>query len=184
MERVQQFLDPRVKKVQSNGVVRNPARRYPLPDAATSSRTTDKASASLTGLRELVRDMRAIPAGHVRFMTVPRTGYRADAPPGRLPHPAADQLFRAPGGPDGFGNSGRTPSPNASDTASSGEKTASSPAPPTPSWPPIPEPPQRAGSANKNAAKVLPTTRMDWADCPVVGKWNLSRAAFHAELGG
>ncbi|MGW1838180.1 LCP family protein [Streptomyces sp. NPDC002067] len=150
MERQQQFLDALVKKVQSNGVLLNPARLYPLLDAATSSLTTDKALASLTGLYELVRSTRAIPAGHVRFMTVPRTGYRYDANRDELAQPAADQLFHrlardlpvpaapASGGAHGPGDSGHTSSPNASDTTSSDEKTVSSPTPPTPSRPPIP----------------------------------------------
>lgn len=150
MERQQQFLDALVKKVQSNGVLLNPARLYPLPDAATSSLTTGKGLASLTGLHELVRSMRSIPTGHVQFMTVPRTEYRYDAPRDQLTQPAADQLFRkpardlpvpaapAPGSTGGSGDSGPTPSPNASDRASSGERTASSPAPPTSSRPPIP----------------------------------------------
>ncbi|NUK13658.1 LCP family protein, partial [Streptomyces lunaelactis] len=55
MERQQQFLGALVKKVQSNGVLLNPTRMYPLLDAATSSLTTDEDLASLTGLYELVR---------------------------------------------------------------------------------------------------------------------------------
>ncbi|MCB5911149.1 LCP family protein [Streptomyces pinistramenti] len=144
MERQQQFLGALVKKVQSNGVLLNPARLYPLLDAATSSLTTDKGLASLTGLYELVRSMRSIPADHVQFMTVPRREYRYDANRDELVQPSADRLFRrlakdqpvsvepprrTAGGPDSD-PSGDTPSPNASHAASSGEKAGSSPSPP------------------------------------------------------
>ncbi|MEU5214265.1 LCP family protein [Streptomyces sp. NPDC020742] len=93
MERQQRFLGALVKKVQSNGVLLNPTRLYPVLDAATSSLTTDDALASLRGLYELVRSTRRIPTGRVQFLTVPRREYRYDANRDELVQPDADRLF-------------------------------------------------------------------------------------------
>ncbi|MGW0391892.1 LCP family protein [Streptomyces sp. NPDC003042] len=94
MERQQQFLGSLVKKVQSNGVLLNPARLYPLLDAATSSLTTDPGLASLRGLYELVRGVRDIPAEQVKFLTVPRRPYAADPNRDELVEPDAARLFQ------------------------------------------------------------------------------------------
>ncbi|MGW6709750.1 LCP family protein [Streptomyces sp. NPDC054956] len=94
MERQQIFLGSLVKKVQSNGVLLNPGRLYPLLDAATSSVTTDPGLASLRGLYELVRGVRDIPTDQVKFLTVPRRPYSADANRDELREPDATQLFR------------------------------------------------------------------------------------------
>ncbi|MHB6911559.1 LCP family protein [Streptomyces sp. DB-54] len=93
MTRQQRFLGALVKKVQSNGVLLNPMRLYPLMDAATSSLTTDSGLASLRGLYTLVRSMRSIPTAHVQFLTVPRTAYRYDHNRDELVQPDADRLF-------------------------------------------------------------------------------------------
>ncbi|MEU7602670.1 LCP family protein [Streptomyces sp. NPDC040724] len=93
MERQQQFLGSLVKKVKSNGVLLNPARLYPLLDAATSSVTTDPGLASLRGLYELVRGIRDIPTGQVQFLTVPRRPYSADPNRDELAEPDAARLF-------------------------------------------------------------------------------------------
>ncbi|MFJ9420300.1 LCP family protein [Streptomyces sp. NPDC101227] len=93
MERQQEFLGALVKKVQSNGVLLNPTRLYPVLDAATSSLTTDADLASLTGLYELVRSMRSIPTNRVQFLTVPRQEYRYDPNRDELVQPAAGRLF-------------------------------------------------------------------------------------------
>ncbi|MFD8634900.1 LCP family protein [Streptomyces sp. NPDC059533] len=94
MERQQQFLGSLVKKVQSNGVLLNPARLYPLLDAATSSVTTDPGLASLRGLYELVRGVRDIPTDQVKFLTVPRRPYAADPNRDELIQADATRLFR------------------------------------------------------------------------------------------
>lgn len=94
MERQQLFLGSLVKKVQSNGVLLNPARLYPLLDAATSSVTTDPGLASLRGLYELVRGVRDIPTDQIKFLTVPRRPYSADANRDELRQPDATQLFQ------------------------------------------------------------------------------------------
>ncbi|MFE9838427.1 LCP family protein [Streptomyces sp. NPDC005551] len=93
MDRQQRFLGALVKKVQSNDVLLNPTKLYPLLDAATSSLTTDPALASLRGLYQLVRGMRDIPTERVRFLTVPRTSYAYNANRDQLVEPAADLLF-------------------------------------------------------------------------------------------
>lgn len=93
MERQQQFLGSLVKKVQSNGVLLNPGRLYPLLDAATSSVTTDPGLASLRDLYALVRGIRDIPTEQVKFLTVPRRPYAADPNRDELVQPAAAQLF-------------------------------------------------------------------------------------------
>ncbi|WP_411134860.1 LCP family protein [Streptomyces sp. C10] len=94
MERQQRFLGALVKKVQSNGVLLNPTRLYPVLDAATSSLTTDTALASLKGLYELVRSARRIPTDRIQFMTVPRREYRLDPNRDELVQPDAGRLFR------------------------------------------------------------------------------------------
>ncbi|MEV6574135.1 LCP family protein [Streptomyces sp. NPDC051577] len=93
MERQQQFLGSLVNKVQSNGVLLNPTRLYPLLDAATSSVTTDPGLASLRGLYELVRGVRNIPTEHVTFLTVPRRPYPSNPNRDELVQPDATRLF-------------------------------------------------------------------------------------------
>ncbi len=93
MDRQQRFLGALVNKVQSNDVLLNPSKLYPVLDAATSSLTTDPALASLRGLYELVRGMRNIPTERVQFLTVPRQSYTYDVNRDQLVEPAAEQLF-------------------------------------------------------------------------------------------
>ncbi|MET9469116.1 LCP family protein [Streptomyces sp. NPDC006544] len=94
MERQQLFLGSLVKKVQSNGVLLNPGKLYPLLDAATSSVTTDPGLASLRGLYELVRGVRDIPTDQIKFLTVPRRPYGANPNRDELQEPDATQLFQ------------------------------------------------------------------------------------------
>ncbi|MER7910333.1 MULTISPECIES: LCP family protein [unclassified Streptomyces] len=93
MDRQQQFLGALVNKVQSNGVLLNPARLYPVLDAATKSITTDAGLDSLRDLYDLARSMRAIPTERVQFLTVPRRPYTYNANRDELVQPAASQLF-------------------------------------------------------------------------------------------
>ncbi|MHA5054076.1 LCP family protein [Streptomyces sp. SD15] len=93
MERQQRFLGALVNKVQTNGVLLNPTKLYPLLDAATSSLTTDPGLASLRGLYDLVRGLRDIPAERVQFLTVPRTSYVNNPNRDQLVEPEADKLF-------------------------------------------------------------------------------------------
>ncbi|MGW6547080.1 LCP family protein [Streptomyces massasporeus] len=93
MERQQRFLGALVNKVRSNDVLLNPAKLYPVLDAATSSLTTDPELASLRGLYELVRGLRDIPMEQVQFLTVPRESYAYDTNRDQLVEPAAERLF-------------------------------------------------------------------------------------------
>ncbi|MFY1678438.1 MULTISPECIES: LCP family protein [unclassified Streptomyces] len=93
MARQQEFLGALAGKVLGNGVLLNPAKLYPVLDAATSSLTTDPELASLRGLYDLVRGLRDIPSESVRFMTVPRESYPEDANRDQLAQPAARELF-------------------------------------------------------------------------------------------
>ncbi|MER7374325.1 LCP family protein [Streptomyces lanatus] len=94
MDRQQRFLAALVHKVQSNDVLLNPVRLYPVLDAATSSLTTDPALASLRGLYELVRGVRDIPTERVQFLTVPRESYIYNSNRDQLVEPEAERLFQ------------------------------------------------------------------------------------------
>ncbi|MEV6840763.1 LCP family protein [Streptomyces sp. NPDC051133] len=93
MERQQRFLGALVDKVQSNDVLLNPVKLYPVLDAATSSLTTDPGLASLRGLYQLVRGVRDIPTEQVQFLTVPRESYVYDVNRDQLVEPEAAKLF-------------------------------------------------------------------------------------------
>ncbi|MER7794636.1 LCP family protein [Streptomyces sp. NPDC097640] len=94
MGRQQQFLGSLVKKLQSNGVLLNPRRLYPVLDAATSSLTTDPGLNSLKDLYDLARGIRHIPREKIRFLTIPRQPYTYDRNRDELVQPDADRLFR------------------------------------------------------------------------------------------
>ncbi|MFE7778089.1 LCP family protein [Streptomyces sp. NPDC057445] len=93
MDRQQQFLGSLVNKVQSNGVLLNPAKLYPVLDAATRSITTDPGLDSLKDLYDLTRAMRGVPTDRVRFLTVPRQPYAPDPNRDTLLEPKASELF-------------------------------------------------------------------------------------------
>ncbi|MGI5394552.1 LCP family protein [Streptomyces sp. CA-251251] len=93
MDRQQRFLGALVNKVQSNDVLLNPVKLYPVLDAATSSLTTDPGLASLRGLYDLVRGLRGIPTERVQFLTVPREAYAGDVNRDQLVEPDAERLF-------------------------------------------------------------------------------------------
>ncbi|MGW1535563.1 LCP family protein [Streptomyces aureus] len=93
MDRQQKFLGALIGKVRSDDVLFNPAKLYPVLDAATSSLTTDPGLASLRGLYDLARGMRDIPTEHIQFLTVPRRSYVLNANRDQLVEPAAARLF-------------------------------------------------------------------------------------------
>ncbi|MFJ6214595.1 LCP family protein [Streptomyces sp. NPDC092296] len=95
MGRQQQFLSSLVKKVQSDGVLLNPTKLWPLLDAATSSITADPGLSSLGALSDLAESLRSIPAENVAFLTAPREPYPPDHNRDQLVQPLADQLFKA-----------------------------------------------------------------------------------------
>ncbi|MYR96444.1 LytR family transcriptional regulator [Streptomyces sp. SID4937] len=94
MERQQKFLGALVNKMQSNGVLLNPTRLYPVLDAATKSLTTDPGLDSLRDLYDLVRSMRDVPTDQVQFLTVPRQPYRNNPNRDELVEPDAGKLFK------------------------------------------------------------------------------------------
>ncbi|MEW1628680.1 LCP family protein [Streptomyces sp. NPDC089173] len=94
MERQQRFLGALVNKMQSNGVLLNPTRLYPVLDAATKSLMTDSGLDSLRDLYDLVRSMRDVPTDQVQFLTVPRQPYRQNTNRDELVQPDASELFR------------------------------------------------------------------------------------------
>ncbi|QNE27058.1 LCP family protein [Streptomyces sp. INR7] len=146
MGRQQQFLGSLVKKVQSNGVLLNPARLYPLLDAATSSLTTDPGLASLRNMYELVRGVRGIPTDRITFLTVPRRPYAPNPNRDELVEPDATRLFRqlredepvtvTPPQPS-TSSAARTPAPTATDATPEGNSTGegtSTPSAPIPTF--------------------------------------------------
>lgn len=94
MDRQQQFLGALVNKVQSDGVLLNPTRLYPVLDAATKALTTDPGLDNLKDLYELVRGMRNVPTDKVQFLTVPRQPYAANRNRDELVQPDANRLFK------------------------------------------------------------------------------------------
>ncbi|MFJ2649237.1 LCP family protein [Streptomyces sp. NPDC087420] len=95
MDRQQRFLGALFKKVQSNGVLLNPTRLYPVLDAATKSVTTDPGLNSLKNLYDLARSMRDVPTEKVQFLTAPRQPYSGNRNRDELVQPQADKLFKA-----------------------------------------------------------------------------------------
>ncbi|MCX4676795.1 LCP family protein [Streptomyces sp. NBC_01433] len=94
MDRQQRFLGALVNKMQSNGVLLNPTRLYPVLDAATKSLTTDPGLDSLKDLYDLVRGMRNVPTDKVQFLTVPRQPYSQNVNRDELIEPDASRLFK------------------------------------------------------------------------------------------
>ncbi|WP_030912590.1 LCP family protein [Streptomyces sp. NRRL F-5126] len=94
IQRQQGFLGALFKKVQSNGVLLNPARLYPLLDAATKSITTDPGLASLRDLYNLVHSMRDVPTDKVQFVTVPVRPYSLDHNRDEIVPGEAKRLFQ------------------------------------------------------------------------------------------
>ncbi|MET8013840.1 LCP family protein [Streptomyces sp. NPDC005271] len=92
--RQQEFMSSLVKKVQSNGVLLNPAKLYPVLNSATSALTTDPGLDSLRDLYNLVRGVRNIPRDQIRFLTIPRQPYTYNKNRDELVQPDADRLFR------------------------------------------------------------------------------------------
>ncbi|MCF6524017.1 LCP family protein [Streptomyces sp. JJ36] len=158
MERQQEFLGSLVRKVRDEGTLTNPTELYPVLDAVTSSVTADPGLDSLRELYDLTRDLRDIPDGGVRFLTVPRRPYSMDPNRDELVQPAARRLFeqlradlpvRVGGTTQPAGHAPGTspsagPSPDAADT---------SPESATPSTPP------RDGSSPGHTPVTEPTYR-------------------------
>ncbi|MFI6445370.1 LCP family protein [Kitasatospora sp. NPDC050543] len=95
MGRQQQFLASLIRKVQSQGVLLNPTKLWPVLDAATSSIKADSGLSSLGSLYDLTQDLRAMPASDVVFLTAPRRPYRLDNDRDEFVQPQTAQLFTA-----------------------------------------------------------------------------------------
>ncbi|WP_348534199.1 LCP family protein [Kitasatospora sp. MAA19] len=95
MGRQQQFLAALIRKVQSQGVLLNPARLWPVLDAATSSVKADGGLSSLGALYDLTQDLRGVPSTDVVFLTAPRRPYRYDSDRDEFVQPQTTQLFTA-----------------------------------------------------------------------------------------
>ncbi len=93
--RQQEFMAALAAKVKSDGVLLNPAKLYPVLDAATKSVVTDPGLDSLSRLYDLVASVRHTPRGRIRFLTVPREPSAADRDRDQLTQPAAGRLFGA-----------------------------------------------------------------------------------------
>ncbi|MGW3044074.1 LCP family protein [Kitasatospora sp. NPDC001159] len=95
MGRQQQFLASLIRKVQSQGVLLNPARLWPVLDAATSSIKADGGLSSLGALYDLTQDLRGIPSPDMVLLTAPRRPYRYDSDRDEFVQPQTTQLFTA-----------------------------------------------------------------------------------------
>ncbi|MER8188234.1 LCP family protein [Kitasatospora sp. NPDC094015] len=95
MGRQQQFLAALIRKVQSQGVLLNPTKLWPLLDAATSSITADPGLSRLGALYDLAQRLRAMPSSAIVFLTTPRRPYRYNANRDEFVQPQTDQLFAA-----------------------------------------------------------------------------------------
>ncbi|MFD4661179.1 LCP family protein [Kitasatospora sp. NPDC058444] len=127
MGRQQQFLAALLRKVQSQGVLLNPAKLWPVLDAATSSVRADGGLSSLGALYDLTQDLRGIPSADVVFLTAPRRPYRYDSDRDEFVQPQTGQLFAAlrddrpvavrPPGPTPSPSPGPDPGPGTRPTA-------------------------------------------------------------------
>ncbi|MFE4515508.1 LCP family protein [Kitasatospora sp. NPDC056783] len=95
MGRQQQFLASLIRKVQSQDVLLNPAKLWPVLNAATSSVRADGGLSSLGALYDLTQDLRGIPSADVVFLTAPRRPYRYDSDRDEFVQPSTGQLFAA-----------------------------------------------------------------------------------------
>ncbi|MEW2550009.1 LCP family protein [Streptomyces sp. NPDC047002] len=161
IQRQQGFLGALFTKLQSDGVLLNPARLYPVLDAATKAITTDPGLSSLRDLYNLAHSMRNVPTDKVQFLTVPQRPYTPDPNRDELVQPAAGTLFkqlrddaavtvRTSGSPTGPG----TGSPSAGPTGSTGKDSGNSAgAPAHGSAPAVPD----AGAGGSPSASPAPT---------------------------
>lgn len=91
--RQQQFLAALARTVADGGMLTNPAKLFPVLDAATSSVTTDTELGSLVKLYDLLREIRSVSSDKFRFITVPRRSDPANPNRDVLAQPAANDLF-------------------------------------------------------------------------------------------
>lgn len=95
ISRQQDFVNRLATKIRTDGTLANPARLYPVLDAATASLTADSGLDSLSELYEVVSSLRSLPPGALTFTTLPHHQapdhwYRLD-----LEQPEARRVFDA-----------------------------------------------------------------------------------------
>ncbi|WP_254552385.1 LCP family protein [Kitasatospora sp. MMS16-BH015] len=95
MGRQQLFLASLIRKVQSQGVLLDPTKLWPLLSAATSAITADEGLSHLSALYDLAQDLRSTDPESIVFLTAPRRPYPSDWNRDELVQPQADQLFAA-----------------------------------------------------------------------------------------
>ncbi|MFJ1708920.1 LCP family protein [Kitasatospora sp. NPDC088346] len=170
MGRQQQFLAALIRKVQSQGVLLNPTRLWPLLDAATSSITADPGLSRLGALYDLAQRLRSMAPSDIVFLTTPRRPYRFNANRDEFVQPQTDQLFaalradrvvavRPSAGPSAeqSGGSGARPAPDPS--AGPGPSTGRTPGPtprPTPGVTPAPTAGSGPGTPSGTGAPGTP----------------------------
>jgi len=93
MGRQQQFLSSLTQKVESNGVLFNPTRLYPLLDAATSAITVDPGLNTVSKLYDLATSLKNLPSDKLVLLTAPREPYVYDSNRDQFQQPQADELF-------------------------------------------------------------------------------------------
>ncbi|MFC1414632.1 LCP family protein [Streptacidiphilus sp. N1-12] len=126
MGRQQQFLSSLMQKAESDGVLLNPAKLFPLLDAATSAITVDPGLNTVSKLYSLASSLKSMPADQLVLLTAPREPYVNDHNRDQFQQPQADELFQQirDDRPIGLTGSARpTPSP----TPTSGASTGSDP---------------------------------------------------------
>ncbi|MFF8775410.1 LCP family protein [Kitasatospora sp. NPDC015120] len=151
MGRQQQFLAALIRKAQSQDVLLNPTKLWPVLDAATSSVRADGALSSLGALYDLTQDLRGIPSSDVTFLTAPRQPYRFDSDRDEFVQPQTAQLFAAlrDDRPVEVRPPGSGPSPTA--------RAASPSAPPPTSPSPLPSATPSASSSATSSASPSPS---------------------------
>ena len=179
IQRQQDFLASLVKKVQSNGVLLNPAKIYPLLNAATKSLTADPGLASLSDLYKLAQSLQKVPTGSIHFLTVPQEPYVADHNRDQLVRSKAEPLFAAlradqpvnvTGASDGSGSGGS--GAGGSGTGGSGGASPTS-TPSTPSSTSSPSAPDATSTPSAPATaspSTGPTYQGTTADRSLCGK--------------
>ncbi|MFJ4097436.1 LCP family protein [Kitasatospora sp. NPDC089913] len=168
MGRQQQFLAALIRKVQSQDVLLNPTKLWPVLDAATSSVRADGGLSSLGELYDLTQDLRGIPSSDVTFLTAPRRPYRFDSDRDEFVQPQTTQLFaalrddrpvevRPPGASPSAAPVGTGPTSAPSSAAARSSASASSPTS-APSSAPAPVPDSSPASVPASAGTAVGTS--------------------------
>ena len=94
MGRQQQFLSSLMQKVESDGVLLNPTKLFPLLDAATSAITVDPGLNTVSKLYDLASSLKSMAADRLVLLTAPREPYVNDSNRDQFQQPQADRLFQ------------------------------------------------------------------------------------------